>query len=126
MTEHSRIASRALTFLALAAAIGLTACNSTQPQASVAAAVPPRTESYASAPVTPQGFRLPEGSGCQGKIARWAAIQDNDYKTGNVGKTVFAQIQGEIAEARAACAAGNSAQAIALVRASRARHGYPG
>lgn len=118
--------SRALPFLVVAFAIGLAACNSTQPQATVAAAPAPRADSYASTPVTPQGFRLPEGSGCQGEIARWAAIQENDYKTGNVGKPVYDQIQGEIAQARAACDAGNSGQASALVRASRARHGYPG
>ena len=29
-------------------------------------------------------FTLPEGSGCQGEVARWAAIQDNDLKTGHV------------------------------------------
>ena len=55
-----------------------------------------------------------------------AAIQDNDLKTGHVGKSVYDTIQKDIERARAACAAGRSAEASSIVRASRARHGYPG
>ena len=118
-----------LPFIAFACSMALAACNTTQPQATTPAAPQAAAaDPYRSTPagVTPQGFTLPEGSGCQGEIARWAAIQDNDLKTGHVTKSVYDTIQGEIAQARSACAAGNSGQASALVRASRARHGYPG
>ncbi len=81
---------------------------------------------YATRAFTPRGFRLPEGSGCAGDVARWRAIQDNDYASGNVGLPVYRQIQGEIARAEAVCAAGRDAQARSLVSASRRRHGYPG
>lgn len=110
-----------------AALFALSACNSASQQAAAPQAAAP-APSYANvAPgVTPAGFRLPEGGGCQGDVARWAAIQDNDLKTGHVSKSVYDNIQKEIAAARQACAAGNSAQASSMVRASRARHGYPG
>jgi hypothetical protein len=120
---------RALTLVSLGLSLSLAACNTTQPQATAPQPAPAgATDAYRATPagVTPQGFALPTGSGCQGDIARWAAIQDNDLKTGHVSKSVYDRIQGEINEARTACAAGNSAQASALVRASRARHGYPG
>ena len=118
---------RALPLVTIGISLALAACNTTQPQATAEPA-PVATGAYRNAPagVTPQGFALPSGTGCQGDIARWSAIQDNDLKTGHVSKGVYDRIQGEINEARAACTAGNSAQASALVRASRARHGYPG
>ncbi len=80
---------------------------------------------YATQSHTPLGFQLPEGSGCSGDVARWQAIQDNDYRGGNIGLSVYRAIQREIAQAAAACSAGRDAQASALIHASRARHGYP-
>ena len=80
---------------------------------------------YATQEFTPRDFRLPEGSGCSGNVARWQAIQDNDYRSGNIGLPVFHRIQNEIGQAAAACAAGRDAQASAMIRASKARHGYP-
>ena len=44
---------------------------------------------------------------------------------GHVNKSVYAQIQKEIAEAQSACALGDEAKAQSLLRASKARHGYP-
>jgi hypothetical protein len=85
-----------------------------------------RRPGVAESPSRPPRFKLPEGSGCSGEIARWQSIQDNDRATGHVGETVYNQIRGEIAQASAACQAGKDAEARALVRASRARHGYPG
>lgn len=101
------------------ASLALAGCNSPAPQA-------PAPQAAAPSPVTPSSFKLPEGSGCSGDIARWQAIQDNDRATGHVGDSVYNQIRGEIAQASAACQAGKDAEARALVRASRARHGYPG
>jgi hypothetical protein len=80
---------------------------------------------YATQPYTPRDFQLPEGGGCSGDVARWQAIQENDYRSGNIGLPVYHRIQGEIAQAAAACSAGHDAQASAMVRSSKARHGYP-
>lgn len=105
---------------ALGATLALAGCNSSAP--------PPQ----ASAPqqgriaMTPPGFKLPEGAGCTGEIARYRAVMDNDHSTGNVNDSVYKQIEGEISGAAAACSAGNDGQAIALLRASKSRHGYPG
>ncbi|MBG0809565.1 hypothetical protein IY145_09260 [Methylosinus sp. H3A] len=100
------------------AALSIAACNSTQP---VVVAEAPSTRN-----TTPAGFNLPEGSGCAGVIARYRAVMDNDLAMGHVNQGVYATIEGEIGAAAAACSAGRDAQAVALVRASKARHGYPG
>ncbi len=73
-------------------------------------------------PATPP---LPEGTGCVASIARYRSVQDNDLAMGHVNKSVHAQIQKEIAEAESACAYGDEAKAQSLLRASKARHGYP-
>ena len=80
---------------------------------------------YAVQPFTPKGFKLPDGSGCAGDLARWQAVQANDYAGGNVGLKIYNQIQNEIDRAAALCAAGQDAAARKLVAASKARHGYP-
>lgn len=109
----------------LAAAAGLVlalaGCNTAAPPAT------PAPGAYAGLPagVSPPGFRLPEGAGCTGAIARWKAIQENDLATGHVGQSVFDRIQKDISQASAACEAGRDAEAQAMVRASRARNGYP-
>ncbi len=81
---------------------------------------------YATQPFTPKDFRLPQGTGCAGDVARWKAVQDNDYASGNIGLKVYHQIAAEIDRADAACKAGQDAAASAMVRDSKRRHGYPG
>lgn len=73
----------------------------------------------------PAAQQLPEGAGCSASIARYRSVMENDLSMGHVNQSVYGQIQGEISEAAAACAAGQDAKALSLVRASRARHGYP-
>ncbi len=102
-------------------ALALAACNSQTPAPQSA----PRTGPYASQSVTDPNFKLPGGAGCTGDVARYQAVMDNDYTTGNVGQSVYKQIESEIGQARAACANGNDASARAMVAASKKRHGYP-
>ena len=104
-----------------AALLALASCNSTPAPQAIATA-PQRAVS----PITPQGFRLPEGAGCSGAIARYRAVIANDRDTGNVNESVYKQIEGEISGASAACAAGRDGEAMSLVSASKSRHGYPG
>lgn len=105
----------------------LAACNAAGTPPAPVAAAPPASSAYANLPagVSPPGFRLPEGSGCSGAVARYDAIMDNDLNSGHVSQSVYNKIKGEIAQASAACQAGRDGEAEALVRSSRSRHGYP-
>jgi len=106
-------------FIALAAMAALSACNANrQPQPVVDPVGPPRP--------APSSAQLPEGAGCSGAVNRYKAVIENDLSMGHVNQSVYSQIQSEISEAASACAAGQDARAISLVRASKARHGYPG
>jgi hypothetical protein len=104
--------------LAIGLVLALAACNAPAPRP----AAPPIPGSVA---VTPPGFTLPEGSDCAAKIARYRAVQDNDLSMGHVAQSVYNQIQREIAGAEKACAAGQDAEARAMIAASQQRHGYP-
>jgi hypothetical protein len=98
-------------WLAAVLALPLAACNQT-------ATAP------GSAPVTPSGFSLPSGSGCGGEIARYRAVMSNDLATGHVNQSVYNRVDREIAQAEAACSAGRDAEALRMVNATKARHGY--
>ncbi len=111
---------RAICFMFAAVPCLLAGCNSAAPPPAPVAQAP------ASHSVTPPGFKLPEGAGCSAAIARYRAIQDNDLAMGHVNQGVYNQIQGEIGAAENACAAGRDGEAQALIRTSKARHGYPG
>jgi hypothetical protein len=78
----------------------------------------------AQSPVTPPDFQMPGGAGCAGEVARYRAVQENDYASGNVAKSVYLQVKREIDAAEKVCAAGQDAKASAMIRTSQARHGY--
>ena len=98
--------------------LALAGCNASAP---VASAVQPASTSF-----TPPDFKLPEGRGCSGDVARWQAIQQNDLNMGHVNQKVYDEISREIAAAASACQAGRDGEACAMVSASKRRHGYPG
>lgn len=79
------------------------------------------TTAFAQSAVTPSGFQM---AGCAGEIARYRTIEQDDYASGNLAKSVHGQIQREIAAAERVCAAGEEARATAMVHASETRHGY--
>jgi hypothetical protein len=114
--------------LAACATLILVCCNG----ANGAGLMPPDTVvAQADAPkpnsirVAPPNFKLPEGSGCSGDIARYRAVQDDDLAMGQIAQSVYNQIHGEIEAAERACAAGHDKEASAMILASRKRHGYP-
>ena len=78
----------------------------------------------ANTSVTPASFRMPDGSGCRGEIARYRAVISNDLAMGHVNQSVYSRVDREIGRAEAACAAGRDAEAQRMVRATKARHGY--
>jgi len=96
-------------------ALPLAACNQTAPGPAAAPAGPG---------IGPSSFRMPEGSGCKGEIARYRAVMSNDLAMGHVNQSVYSRADREIAQAEAACAAGRDAEALRMIRASKASHGY--
>lgn len=107
--------------LAPLALLLLAGCNAPE----TASAPAPTPAGYAVRHVAPEGYKLPEGAGCTGAVARYQAVMDNDYATGNVGQGVFKTISDEISAARSVCASGNDGQAQSMIAASKTRHGYP-
>ncbi len=113
---------RVFPVLALAPTLVVAGCNANRapPAVELAAPVSP---SYVR--VTPPESHLPQCGGCAGDIAQFRTAQDNDLATGHVEKGVYTQIQGELAEADQACGQGDTLRAEGLLRATKARHGYP-
>lgn len=94
------------------AALMLCGCNQTQPVASVPRFAPAK---FAD---------LPVGTACAEKINRYQSVLGADEATGNVAQKVYNQVENELIEAAAACAAGRGNDALSLVHDSEVRHGY--
>ncbi len=76
---------------------------------------------------TPAGTSMtatPAGTGCRGEIDRYRAVMSNDLAMGHVNQSVYNRVDREVAQAEAACSAGRDAEAIRMVNATKARHGY--
>lgn len=116
-----RAAPFCLALLAFSVALG--SCHQTAPAPAPQAAAQPT--GYATERYTPPGFALPSGEGCQGDVSRFRAVMSNDYQTGNVNLTVYKQITAEIDQADHVCVSGSGAQASAMIRATKAKFGYP-
>lgn len=95
-----------------ALALSLAGCNQTA------------SPSPSSATVTPSGFRMPDGAGCQGEVARYKAVMDNDLAMGHVNQSVYTRIAREIEQAATACSTGRDAEAQRMIRATKSRYGY--
>lgn len=95
-------------------ALPLAACNQT-------ASTSPAP---ASTSVTPSSFSMPVGSGCQGEVARYRAVMSNDLAMGHVNQSVYNRVDRDIDQAEAACTAGRDADAVRMINAIKARHGY--
>jgi hypothetical protein len=116
-------ATRAI-LLALAGAFALAACQTTAEAPTPA----PQPVAQGSSPqyVTRPDFRLPEGAGCSGEIARFRAVMDNDLATGHVTRDVHGRVMADLRGPEAACAAGRSGEASSSLTAVKRRYGYPG
>ena len=109
-------------FAPLVPLLALAGCNARQPAPPIELTTPTNPTMIR---VTPPGEHLPIGGGCTGDIARFRAVQDADLASGKISKTVYKDIQGELAEADRACVQGDTLRAEGLLRATKARHGYP-
>lgn len=112
-----------ITFAMLGTILGaslLAGCNTPQPQQTSAA-------NYQSLPagVAPQNFKLPDEPGCQGDIARFQAIIDNDLATGHTTQKVRDAVASDLSRAETACKAGKGSEASAIVTSTRKKFGYP-
>ena len=115
------ISSRLLSLLALGCGLSLSACQT--PSGGSPPAPPPE---QAATGVTPNTFHMPTGSGCSGEVDRFQAVIDNDLATGHTTKGVHTRVSSDISSARSSCAAGNEGGAIAQIRSTKAKFGYPG
>ncbi|MEE1657090.1 hypothetical protein VB618_12850 [Microvirga sp. CF3062] len=88
-------------------ALALAACNQT-----------------ASAPASTGIMTSSSGTGCNGEVSRYRAVMSNDLAMGHVNQSVYNRVDREIAQAETACAAGRDAEAVRMVNATKARHGY--
>lgn len=107
--------------LVVLGAMLLAACNTT-------AEVPaPQPVAQSASPqyVTRSDFRLPEGQGCSGELARFRAVMDNDLATGHVNRDVHGRVMADLRGPEAACAANRSGEAMAGLRSVKSRYGYP-
>lgn len=104
------------------AGLSFGACNSTAPQPPATAAAPVSS----AASITPSSFRLPEGAGCSGDVARFRAVIDNDLATGHTTKSVHEKMAAEVNQAAAACQTGQDGPARSMIAATKKRFGYPG
>ncbi len=93
--------------LFLTGALALAACNQT-----------------ATAPGSNSVMASSSGTGCRGEVARYRTVMSNDLATGHVNQSVYSRADREIAQAEAACAAGRDAEAVRMINATKARHGY--
>lgn len=107
--------------LALAATVVLGGCN----QTSAPQPVPVQPSGVGVSPVTPSSFRLPGGEGCAGELARFRAVMDNDLSTGHTTASVHKRVTDEISGHDARCSAGDQAGALAGLRGTKTRFGYP-
>ncbi len=98
----------------------LAACQQTTPQSTPVMIAPSQPVSG----VTPSSFRLPDGAGCVGDVARYRAVMDNDLATGHVSASVHGRVIAEINEADNVCRSGQDAQASRMIRATQVKFGY--
>lgn len=93
--------------LLLTGALVLAACNQT-----------------ATAPAGTGVMASSSGTGCNGEISRYRAVMSNDLAMGHVNQSVYNRVDREITQAEAACTAGRDAEAVRMVNATKAQHGY--
>lgn len=104
----------------MAAALG--GCNQTASAPEPVAAAP--SGGAPTMPSSPNWPPLPEASSCAGPLNDFQKVIWSDIKTGNVNRSVYDAMAGEMSRAATACAAGQDSEALAILRATKAKHGY--
>jgi hypothetical protein len=104
--------------------VGTAACQQTTGPAPLPAPAVISAPNQSASGVTSSSFRLPEGTGCTGDVARYRAVMDNDLATGHVYKGVHARVIAEIDQADAACRAGRDSEASRMIHTTKIKFGY--
>ncbi len=101
----------------LLAAVALGGCNQTVPSTPVAVAVPqgPSRLAWPS---------LPESAACTKELTHYQTVLDADVSTGNLNRSVYDEIETDLAHAANACANGKDGEAHAIIHATKIKHGY--
>ena len=99
--------------------IGLSGCNRSAGSPPPQAAAP--TSGAAASPNWPA---LPESASCTEKLNSYQKVLTADVKTGNVARSVYDAIEGDLMRAADACAAGKDGEALSIIRATQVKHGY--
>ncbi|MGH6797397.1 MAG: hypothetical protein ACREDI_03325 [Roseiarcus sp.] len=101
------------------ASVSLCGCNlSSRPyEAAPVAAAPP-------AGAAPNWPPLPQNASCTEKLNSYQKVLTADVKTGNVARSVYDAIEGDLMRAADACAAGKDGEALSIIRATQVKHGY--
>lgn len=101
----------------LLAAVALGGCNQTMPSTPVAIAVP-------QGPSRPAWPSLPENAACAKELTHYQTVLDADVSTGNLNRSVYNEIETDLARAASACANGKDGEANAIIHATKIKHGY--
>lgn len=113
-----------LAVLLFGAAATLGGCNqiSSVPYSAPVAAAP--SSGGPTMPAPPNWPALPASASCSGPLDDFQKVIWSDVKTGNVNRSVYDSMAADLSRAAGACAAGQDGEALAILRATKAKHGY--
>lgn len=75
-------------------------------------------------PARPAWPALPENAACTKDLNHYQALIDTDVSTGMLNRSVYDAIEMDMSRAAAACANGKDGEALAILRATKVKHGY--
>jgi hypothetical protein len=115
---ESRMQRIILSIALVGFSVALAACNRS------AGSPPPQAAAATSGAASPNWPALPEGASCTEKLNSYQKVLTADVKTGNVARSVYDAIEGDLMRAADACAAGKDGEALSIIRATQVKHGY--
>jgi len=82
------------------------------------------TPAAVAIPQAPAWPRLPENAACTNELTHYQTVLDADVSTGNLNRSVYNEIEIDLARAADACANGKDGEAHAIIHATKIKHGY--
>jgi hypothetical protein len=115
---ESRMQRIILSVAIVGVSVTLAGCNRS------ASPPPPQAAAPPSGPASPNWPPLPENASCTEKLNSYQKVLTADVTTGNVARSVYDAIEGDLMRAADACAAGKDGEALSIIRATKEKHGY--